>query len=159
MPLTKVTSSLINTVSASQITATGATAGQVLTYNGSTSTWVASAAPNPIKAWVNFDGTKDTIGTTSTSNTNRLIRSSYNVSSVLRSGTGDYTVNFTTPMSNANYCAQVTGEIVTGNNSTDSSAYIENAGISTASIRVRTGNCDTAVYFDFPGVHVTIIGN
>ena len=44
MPLTKVTSSLINTVSASQITATGATAGQVLTYNGSTSTWVASAA-------------------------------------------------------------------------------------------------------------------
>ena len=43
MPLTKVTSSLINTISASQITATGATAGQVLTYNGSTSTWVASA--------------------------------------------------------------------------------------------------------------------
>ena len=42
---TKVTSSLINTVSASQITATGATAGQVLTYNGSTSTWEASAAP------------------------------------------------------------------------------------------------------------------
>lgn len=42
---TKVTSSLINSVSASQIQAGGATTGQVLTYNGSTSTWVASAAP------------------------------------------------------------------------------------------------------------------
>lgn len=43
---TKVTSSLINTISASQIQASGATTGQVLTYNGSTSTWVASAAPS-----------------------------------------------------------------------------------------------------------------
>ena len=41
---TKVSSSQITSVSASQITAAGATAGQVLTYNGSTSTWVASAA-------------------------------------------------------------------------------------------------------------------
>ena len=45
------------------------------------------------KAWVNFDGTTSP-GT---------IRSSYNVSSITKNGTGDYTVNFTTAMADANY--------------------------------------------------------
>jgi hypothetical protein len=45
------------------------------------------------KAWVNFDGT----GTVA-------IRDSFNVSSITDNGTGDYTVNFTTAMPNANYC-------------------------------------------------------
>ena len=45
------------------------------------------------KAWVNFNGTTSP-GT---------IRSSYNVSSVTKNGTGDYTVNFATPMADANY--------------------------------------------------------
>jgi hypothetical protein len=45
------------------------------------------------KAWVNFNGTTSP-GT---------IRSQYNVSSVTKNGTGDYTVNFTTAMTDANY--------------------------------------------------------
>jgi hypothetical protein len=57
------------------------------------------------RAWVNFDGTKDTTGATSTANTNRLIRASGNVTSVLRNGAGDYTVNFTTAMPDADYVA------------------------------------------------------
>jgi hypothetical protein len=44
------------------------------------------------KAWVNFNGT----GTVA-------IRASYNVSSITDNGTGDYTVNFTTAMADANY--------------------------------------------------------
>lgn len=44
------------------------------------------------KAWVNFNGT----GTVA-------IRASYNVSSITDNGTGDYTVNFTTAMPDANY--------------------------------------------------------
>jgi hypothetical protein len=36
------------------------------------------------RAWVNFDGTKDTSGATSADTTNRLIRGSGNVASVLR---------------------------------------------------------------------------
>lgn len=43
-------------------------------------------------AWVNFNGT----GTVA-------IRSSYNVSSITDNGTGDYTVNFATALSDANY--------------------------------------------------------
>ena len=65
------------------------------------------------RAWVNFDGTKDTTGATSTANTNRLIRASGNVTSVLRNGTGDYTVTFTTAMADANYAANVTGTRLT----------------------------------------------
>lgn len=45
------------------------------------------------RAWVNFNGT----GTVA-------IRASGNVSSITDNGTGDYTVNFTTAMPDANYC-------------------------------------------------------
>ena len=44
------------------------------------------------KAWVNFNGT----GTVA-------IRAGYNVSSITDNGTGDYTVNFTAAMIDANY--------------------------------------------------------
>jgi hypothetical protein len=46
------------------------------------------------KAWVNFNGT----GTVA-------IRASGNVSSITDNGTGNYTVNFTTAMTDANYAA------------------------------------------------------
>lgn len=49
------------------------------------------------KAWVNFNGT----GTVA-------IRGSFNVSSITDNGTGEYTVNFTTAMPNANYSISVT---------------------------------------------------
>ena len=45
------------------------------------------------RAWVNFNG----FGTPS-------IRASGNVSSITRHGVGNYTINFTTPMQDANYC-------------------------------------------------------
>jgi hypothetical protein len=44
------------------------------------------------KAWVNFNGT----GTVA-------IRASFNVTSITDNGTGDYTVNFTTALEDANY--------------------------------------------------------
>jgi len=49
------------------------------------------------KAWVNFNGT----GTVA-------IRASYNVSSITDNGTGDYTVNFTSALADANYSAVLT---------------------------------------------------
>lgn len=51
----------------------------------------------PIRAAVNFDNTGAIRGT------------AYNVSSVTKNGTGDFTVNFTTAMPNVNYVVQVTG--------------------------------------------------
>jgi hypothetical protein len=56
----------------------------------------STSATNPIqgsaKAWVNFQGT-DTVA----------IRASYNVSSITDNGTGDYTVNMTNALADANY--------------------------------------------------------
>jgi hypothetical protein len=46
------------------------------------------------KAWVNFNGTGAV-----------AIRASYNVSSITDNGTGDYTVNFTTALADADYAA------------------------------------------------------
>jgi len=54
------------------------------------------------RAWVNFNGT----GTVA-------IRASGNVSSITDNGTGDYTVNFTTAMSDANYSVNMTASIAT----------------------------------------------
>jgi hypothetical protein len=57
------------------------------------STGSSSPAINGLaKAWVNFNGT----GTVA-------IRASLNVSSITDNGTGDYTVNFATAMSDINY--------------------------------------------------------
>jgi len=51
-----------------------------------------TAGGNAVKAWVNFNGT----GTVA-------IRASFNVSSITDNGTGDYTVNFTNALADANY--------------------------------------------------------
>jgi hypothetical protein len=49
------------------------------------------------KAWVNFNGT----GTVA-------IRDQENVSSITDNGTGNYSINFATAMSDANYCINIT---------------------------------------------------
>jgi hypothetical protein len=83
------------------------------------------------KAWVNFDGT---FGTSPFTVANGGIRASGNVSSVTDNGTGNYTVNFTTPMSDANYCVQVTGTDVT-------EAGVESAAdMTTTTVKIRTHN-------------------
>ena len=60
--------------------------------NGTVSTSSANVIQGSAKAWVNFNGT----GTVA-------IRASYNVSSITDNGTGDYTINFTNALVDANY--------------------------------------------------------
>lgn len=72
------------------------------------------------KAWVNFNGT----GTVA-------IRSSFNVSSITDNGTGDYTVNFTTAMPDANY------SVVGGG------VPIDNGGVDNAVISIKYGTTPT----------------
>lgn len=67
--------------------------------NGSVSTSTANCIQGSAKAWVNFDGT----GTVA-------IRASFNVSSITDNGLGDYTVNFTNALTDANYATQITGK-------------------------------------------------
>jgi hypothetical protein len=70
------------------------------------------------KAWVNFNGT----GTVA-------IRASYNVSSITDVGVGEYRVNLTTSMSDANYSAVLSMQPTVSNNGSDT--FVDNA--STAS--------------------------
>ena len=76
---------------------TSATAAADVPSPTQLSTASGSAPSYSARAWVNFDGT----GTPS-------IRASGNVSSITDVATGRYTVNFTTAMSDANHCVNVT---------------------------------------------------
>jgi hypothetical protein len=78
------------------------------------------------RAWVNFNGT----GTVA-------IRDSGNVSSITDNGTGDYTVNFTTAMTDENYCPQIA--CGTGANQVGSTR-----SFSTTSLQVRTAVSQSA---------------
>jgi len=102
------------------------------------------------RAWVNFDGTKDTTGATSTANTNRLIRASGNVTSVLRNGTGDYTITFTTAMPDDDYCAVLTGNQSTAGNSNATTMIYGTADATmlTNSIRVNSGTPSAGTLLD-----------
>ncbi len=114
----KVNGSTAATLTTSGITGnlTGNVTGNV-TGNADTatklSTTTGSAPAYACRAWVNFDGTRDTTGAVSTANTDRLILSSGNVSSVRRLGQGSYRVNFSTSMSDANYSVQVSANLNT----------------------------------------------
>jgi len=79
-----------NGTSAVQVVAPS-TSGNALVSNGTT--WASGIVANTAKAWVNFNGSTATI------------RASFNVSSVTRNGTGDYTINFTNAFADANYTA------------------------------------------------------
>ena len=65
--------------------------------DGTNSTSSTNCIQGSAKAWVRFNGTTSP-GT---------INASYNVTSVTKNGTGDYTVNFTNALSDANYSAAV----------------------------------------------------
>ena len=110
------------------------------------------------RAWVNFDGTKDTTGAASTANTNRQIRASGNVASVLRNGQGDYTITFTTAMPDANYAVTLTSEssvaVVSAN-----ILGTNNNGQSSTSLRIGTGYTNINNTFatgDYGSIHVAI---
>ena len=75
------------TLTSSTLTTPTIDSAQVPTVSGTAPLYMC-------RAWVNFNGT----GTPA-------ITASGNVSSITDNGVGDYTVNFTTAMSDANYCS------------------------------------------------------
>lgn len=72
-------------------------------YASAFTTVVGSAPSYACRAWVNFKGT----GTVA-------IRASGNVSSITDNGAGDYTLNFTTAMHDANYNIVMGGDVTDG---------------------------------------------
>lgn len=104
-------------------------------------------------AWVNFDGSTNTI------------RSAYNVGSITKNSTGDYTLNFTNALSNANY--SVLGFTTNLNTATnhDFSMLLQgtyNGGATlktTTQVRVNTATISSATALDAVDASVAIFGN
>ena len=93
MPISIAGSGTITGISAGGLPDDCITTAEIAANAVTTAKLGTNEASGLCKAWVNFNG----VGTVA-------IRGSYNVSSITDNGTGDYTVNFTTAMPNANYC-------------------------------------------------------
>ena len=95
------------------------------------------------RAWVNFDGT----GTVA-------IRASGNVSSITDNGTGDYIVNFTTAMVDANFSSHLTQGNTDGTNPPGNLSFgLRSTSASSCRVNLRDA---TGAQTDMPSVNVAI---
>ena len=94
------------------------------------------------KAWVNFDG-ENTVA----------IRDSFNVSSITDTGTGQYTINFSSAMTNANYAIATAGGGGTGSLSDGCNIHT----LTTSSFHSQWGNGGTS--HDFARCHFIVMGD
>ena len=94
------------------------------------------------KAWINFDGT----GTVA-------IRAAFNVSSITDNGTGDYTLNFTTALSDANYAIVCLNAQSSGNSPVNIAKNLNRTD--TASL-VNIVCCQTSVRIDLAQNNIAI---
>jgi hypothetical protein len=141
----------------------GALAGSAnLTFNGTTTTASALSVTNNLsfnsgygsstvaygcRAWVNFDGT----GTVA-------IRASGNVGSITDNGTGDYTLNFSSALVDANY-AYVVGmrnDPASGSGANAQITGTTSTAQTTSSLRVITGTPSNGALADYSTLCVAI---
>jgi len=118
-------------------------------FDGTANITVPASGTSAAKAWVNFDGTLASP---------TPVGRSYNVSSVTKSGTGIYTINFSSAMTDANYAiaggAWNTGgyhNSVTGSTKTTTQCSVD--------IHWRSGTTSASGYVDSPQTSVIIFGN
>jgi hypothetical protein len=115
--------------------------------DGTNSTSSTNCIQGSAKAWVNFNGV-----------TSITVRASYNVSSVTRNALGDYTINLTTALSDAN------GSVVIGesylntrgdawsNHNTIAGGYMA----SSSTVNVQTGINSANAYYDVTTLSVAV---
>jgi hypothetical protein len=108
---------------------------------------VSGTAPSyTCRAWVNFNGQ----GTVS-------IRGSGNVSSIADNGTGDYTINYSTGLNDANYAVIVS----CSNYSNDRVATVDLLSVTNVNTQIRTGvsgaNAQIGILFDPSTVNAQIV--
>ena len=105
------------------------------------------------KAWVSYNGVS------------KVINASFNVSSVTYNSTGNYTLNFTTAMTNSNY-AVAFGTIGITSNTDARQTTVINGTVnsaptlkSTTQLNILTGVTSSAVIQDAYEVDVIVCGN
>lgn len=123
------------------------TAGQVLTSGGSGAapSWASVSAGSSAKAWVRWAGSTGTIA------------SSFNVSSVTRNSTGNYTVNFTSALADANYApiGMVAGDGIYGSYG----VYMQQASAPTTTSCAFTTRANNGTSIDCISAQIAVFGN
>lgn len=100
------------------------------------------------KAWVNFNGT----GTLS-------IRSSFNISSVIDNGVGNYTINFIIPFMNSNYCFVTWTRDYNNDNTLINNGSARLGSVKTnSSINLFYNNLNNGVFYDTPEFNIVFFG-
>ena len=114
-----------------------------LTLPATTGTVLNDATVGVCRAWVNFNGT----GTVA-------IRASFNVSSITDNGTGDYTANFTTAMTDASYSTL----FMAPSADIDFHSGVVNETKSTANTRITISRLSyiSSAYFDYSQINIAI---
>jgi hypothetical protein len=121
--------------------------GMTFVYRSANTTWYSTTASvngTNCRAWVNFNGS----GTVA-------IRASFNVSSITDNGTGDYTMNFTTAMADANYSTVGMCGTVASNYGTLNFYNAGNVVATTTAIRFSTVNSSFA-QFDHTNICLSV---
>lgn len=99
---------------------------------------LTSSSTQVCQAWVNY---KPGTG----------IVASYNVSSVVTNGTGDFTVNFTNALSDANYAIQVST-----NAGTATVAYVQGTQTTTQIPHIYTNRIDNQALYTPTNIYVSV---
>lgn len=123
--------------------------------DGTSSASATDAIKGSARAWVNFNGV-----------TTATIRASYNVSSVVRNAVGDYTINFTNALADANYAVSVGGSSYSSTQGIPATVAVKNGGVAltgasatkttTALGVVGTYGNNGGGFVDLNELHVTI---
>ena len=128
------------------------TSGSVVIQNSSNnllmnSGYGSDAVAYGCRSWVNFDASS---GTPS-------IRGSGNVSSITDNGVGDFTINFTNAMPDANYSAAITGNWAAsvGAYADPNNAFAPYGQAPTTSA-LRVGTRSSSAFFDYAYVFVQV---
>lgn len=120
-----------------------------LSHDGADGIW--RIAENPVHhdgiagrcmAYINFNGT----GTIA-------IRKSFNVASIVDNGVGDYTINFTTPMPDANYIVVINSK--RGGSTEPTASYVQSK--TTSALNIRTG-VGSFAFVDSDDVNIAVYG-
>ena len=106
------------------------------------------------RAFVNFDGTSyQNVTVNGATEAHCVIRSSGNVSKVVRNATATYTITFTIAMPDANYAASISGEVNNSNSDIRRNARVFNyTAQSISCVTGYNGNSDSKEDY----THVTI---
>ena len=83
------------------------------------------------------------------------IRASFNVSSITDNGTGDYTVNFTTAMPDANYAVS-TGGCYLDNNTVERNFGVTTESFAISSVRILSADMTSGSALDVAVVSASI---